>query len=253
MAVRTDSIDLCSERSTRPRIGGSRPALFTPYNGALPDKRLLLTNRRISHAHKYVYVHVPKTGGTSISAALDALPPGPNVEPRREITFKHAKHAGAAEIRRGLGDDMWNNYFTFAFVRNPWELMVSSYEWWLQNAKEHAVRRTQASRVERMDDFAEYIRYVCGPKRNSIWGNYVFDLTSEDGAVIVDHVGRFESMAKDWDIICSKIGVVGPSLERLKATDRHPYQAYYTAETRELVAHKYVETISTFGYQFNAN
>jgi hypothetical protein len=65
----------------------------------------------ISHEHKFIFVHVPKTGGTSIESLLD---------------LSGAKHNTARQYRNFF-PDVWKRYFSFAFVRNPWDRVLSFY------------------------------------------------------------------------------------------------------------------------------
>ena len=90
------------------------------------------------------FVHIPKTAGTSIGAFLSGLSmkAGEEGSNNNYIELKRlSKHAKAAEIRKVYGCDYWNKLYTFSFVRNPWELMVSSYFWWRQIAYQGTISR----------------------------------------------------------------------------------------------------------------
>jgi hypothetical protein len=70
---------------------------------------------------KYVFIHIPKCAGSSIHRALGVL------HAQRSLPVgkpKYHKHAKAATVREVLGP-AWNECFKFAFIRNPWDLMVS--------------------------------------------------------------------------------------------------------------------------------
>jgi hypothetical protein len=76
----------------------------------------------ISLHKKFVFVHVNKTGGTSIVEALSQF------EDRTEEDVLH-DHSPFAAYKRVLGLDLWNEFYTFGFIRNPYERMVSAYEY----------------------------------------------------------------------------------------------------------------------------
>ena len=85
----------------------------------------------ISHKHKCIFIHIPKCGGTSIEDAL--------FKPRNERTIKDLwsgpnkyqtgglQHLMASHIIEEVGGDLFDEYFKFSFVRNPWEKMVSQF------------------------------------------------------------------------------------------------------------------------------
>ena len=92
----------------------------------------------ISHKHKYIYIHIPKTGGNSVEAALlenIGIPPercndeGLTKAERQEYRIWYT-HGEIDVQHRKLGQyKKWREreYFTFSFVRNPWDRYVSEY------------------------------------------------------------------------------------------------------------------------------
>ena len=106
-------------------------------------------------------------------------------------------------------------------------------------------------------DFETFLRYKLDPARPyqfhldtsiELQSDYLIDL---HGKVLVDFIGRFESLEADFNTICQRIGVAPPKLEhKRQAKDRGGYQKYYTDETRELVARHFAADIAMFGYSF---
>ena len=70
----------------------------------------------ISDKHKIIFIHIPRTSGTSIESAFDL-----NMDKEGD------KHLRASEIKKKTGSDKWNSYFKFSIVRNPWERFASMY------------------------------------------------------------------------------------------------------------------------------
>lgn len=231
---------------------------ITPYyvkrfNSLFPNQPpRQLTNRRISHSYKFIYIHIPKTAGTSIVNAIEALPTRPNPALLVPVEYKYAKHHKARDMKRLLGDKAWSDYFSFAFIRNPWDLMVSSYNWWLQAGWQYSWLKNDCVRIEQMGNFTTFINSLYGQRMiNQFQGN-LSDWVTEDGRVIVSYVARFERLQEDWAEICSRLNVPHQPLPHLNPTKRKPYADYYTPATRRLVADRFKWAIEQYGYEFGA-
>jgi len=93
--------------------------------------------------------HIPKCAGSSIHRALGVL------HTQRSLPVgkpKYHKHAKAATVREVLGP-AWNECFKFAFIRNPWDLMLSSYHWWLTYAEIFPALHKDVARIREMGSF----------------------------------------------------------------------------------------------------
>lgn len=179
----------------------------------------------------YVLIHINKTGGSSIERAL-GLP---------------LRHWTAVEKRDQLGPERWAKKFTFAFVRNPWDKVVSHYQY-----------RIETNQTEMGDGslgFKEWVtlaygerdpRYYNGPR----WFMPQVDWISDaDGTRLVNFVGRFERLEADFDYVREQIGTGSP-LPHMKASSRGPYQDYYDDETREIIRRSFAPDLEAFGYDF---
>lgn len=206
----------------------------------------------ISNRHRFVFVHVYKNAGTSITAALKpfalnrwqwglhrvcslARLPFPYPDPQPLPT-----HASAAEIASALGRETFNAYFRFAFVRNPWDWQVSLYEYMLRSRT-----HPQHHLIRGLGSFEAYIQWRCS---HEVRCQKDF-LYSRKGERLVDYVGRFESLDADFRAICARIGIRA-SLPRLNVSTSQHYRGYYTDDTIEQVRQAYQVDIDQFGYRF---
>jgi len=173
----------------------------------------------INHDRKFLFIHVPKTGGCSIRAILGGE------------TSKRGFHRRCLSFRNKYPD-----YYKFGFVRNPWARMVSLYTFCINKPKT----------VPMYDPSIE----ARGFKRSLLEG---FDPGQKDAMWYLegcDYIGKLETMQKDFDHICEQAGIGKSVLPVKNASDHKFYQDYYDDETIEFVRNGHAKTISLFGYTF---
>jgi hypothetical protein len=192
----------------------------------------------VSHKHKFIFIHIPKTGGTSVQKTLMN-----NANIKRADFTKHEHLHRDLLSKTTFGHEALphklKSYFSFCFVRNPWEKIVSQYHfnrhWFgMQNYK-----------------FDEYVFAFKRGRRVSAKNPYFLPwITDEKGNVIVDFIGRYENIQEDFNTICDKIGIPQQQLPHKNKTKHKHYTEYYEDETRQIVAQKYAKDIDYFGYEF---
>ena len=214
----------------------------------------------LSLRYKFLFVHIPKTGGTSIRVALRSYKwRDPYRIPlfflsrlsslsRHRLACKLPRHAKAMAAYEMLPRDLYQTLFKFAFVRNPWDLQVSSF---------HHIQRERPHLLKGVTDFEGFLRMKLNPDRRYVYhfdvsiepqGDYVVDM---HGNLIVDFIGRYENLVGDFEEACKKIGIPCPRLpHRRQATDRSAYRQYYNEVTAQLIADHFKSDIEMFGYSF---
>lgn len=210
----------------------------------------------ISHARRFVFIHVPKTGGSSVCVALK-----PHVERVDDYwanrwlasvgvhvnhlaPWKHKKfrpHVAASVVEAWLPIAVFAGLFKFAFVRNPWDLLVSSYHY-LHSKPGHR----RSSLVRSLPSFAHYVEYEI--RRGQLLQTRM--LCDRRGRLLMDFVGRYESLGTDFAMICQRIGINAP-LPRVNAGSRGDYRSYYPAPLATRVAEAFAPDIERFGYTFD--
>jgi len=216
----------------------------------------------LSPKHRFLFVHIAKTGGTSVRAALTARRwADPWYWPmflcsrfshlsRHRIGTKFPRHAKVVAAKELLPKAYFDALFKFAFVRNPWDLQVSSF---------HHIRRERPQYLGGHDRFADFLRWKLDPERPyqfhvdtsiELQTDYLIDL---HGNIVVDFIGRYEHLEQDFQTACDGIGLRRIALpHRRRAADReHDYRRYYNDFTRELVAHHFARDIALLGYDFD--
>ncbi len=210
----------------------------------------------VSYEHQFLFVHVPKAAGTSIVSALEPYACRPDgfwlnrlldragvhvnyLGPHRQKRFR--VHTPAAVLRRQVPRRVYDTLFKFAFVRNPWDRLVSYYHYVLATPGHN-----RHERVGRLGSFAAFVEWCCR-KRKPVDQQYM--LCDSGGNLIVDFVGRYETLADDFRTVCRRIGL-GVSIPHLNRSRHRDYREYYGPATRDLVAELYAGDIERFGYTF---
>lgn len=169
-----------------------------------------------------------KTGGTSVQVALgwDRNNPEPG------------QHWMPTRARKEFGQRIWNEYFKFTFVRNPWDRLVSFYCYWdLRNHFEHG------------SNFEDFVIDVLQQRSDKSCPSCVECLVDPE---CFDFIGRFENLQEDFNYVCDQIGAEKCTLPHIHKMKRTHYSHYYGNELRELVAKKYHDDIEYFGYEFES-
>ncbi len=223
----------------------------------------------ISDRKKFIFIHIGKNAGTSVSRALlpfatnklfwyghKALPFAKNefvwyahhgwqwIKANLFNRRRFGSHVRASHIIDVIGREKFDSYFSFAFVRNPWDRQVSYYKYMTREPP--FVDRKTINRIKSFGSFDNYVKWRCTRRRVRLQKDWVY---SKDGELLVDFVGRYENLKEDFDKICSRIGV-SASLPRANVSNTKPYREFYTEETRELVREAFKPDIETFGYEF---
>jgi hypothetical protein len=226
----------------------------------------------ISNSRQFIYVHIQKCAGTSVTQALDPLLAwndiqvggteyGEKFQPLFRDRFGLRKHATALEIRQLVGGDIWDRYFKFAFVRNPFARTVSLYTYMNRVVQRHASRSSAARRnpppltlalaqaFVTSGDFSQFIRHDKFRKARGAQPQYHF-LADEQQRLIVDYVGKVENLEADFAHVASRIYPGKLALWRQnvsqKAGDLKDY--YRDEEDVAVVREIYEVDFTNFGY-----
>ena len=75
-------------------------------------------------------------------------------------------------------------------------------------------------------------------------------LTDNESRIIVDYIGKFESLEDDFKRICIQLGKEHLALPHINITKRKGYREYYDDETQQWIASRFSKTIKIFQYNF---
>jgi len=215
----------------------------------------------VSNQFQCLFIHIPKTGGTSIETALQMR--GDKIVERRDLLYgpvrswlirrmkpktAYLQHLTYDEVKKIAPRVIAKGYFSFSFVRNPWARMVSVYN----NIDGNLVRESRQEGLEleglSFNEFVvktkDLIHPHLRPQCDFICGN--------DGELQIDFLGRFERLEEDFAEICARLSAQVNLPWHNQATDKSEsdYRAYYCAQTKEIIESRYRRDIDLFGYRF---
>lgn len=213
----------------------------------------------LSRGRKYLFIHAPKTGGTSMALALEAramkddimLGDTPKALKRRkklaavQAAGRLWKHATLADLDGVVQADELADLFIFTMVRNPWDRMVSYYHWLQEQQFDHVVVTLAKQR-----DFASFVAEpaITVSFSRATAASYV---TDRQGRLRADLFIRLEHLAQDIAPLQDHLGFELDIPHVNTSTRQADYRGAYTDETRALIAQICADDIARFGYKFD--
>ncbi|HKV55770.1 MAG TPA: sulfotransferase family 2 domain-containing protein [Candidatus Binataceae bacterium] len=210
----------------------------------------------LSYAPPFIFIHIDKSAGSSIQLALQHYSqPRRDRRLRRRMTLlgrinrvanlyrslEFPEHVTAQTVKQCLPPELYSTAFKFAFVRNPWDRLVSRYAFLLDN-----VGHPEHRMVKRMRRFEDYVEWEIRQRR-MFQCDYV---TGPNNQLIVDFIGYYERLHRDFEHVCACLGIEA-ELPHDNASNHTEYRNYYTPASRELVAEHFRHDIELFGYDFD--
>ena len=190
---------------------------------------------------KCIFVHITKCAGVSVSKSLFGNLGGGHLRiPHYELIFSQRE---------------FEEYFKFAFVRNPWDRLVSAFLFLKKGGVNKVDRKWSEQNLSRFEDFHTFVTEWVNPKNVNSWKHFVpqYRFVCEPGNLTpkVDFIGYFEQLGDDFTYIQQRLGI-NSGLQHLNRTvgSKRDYKEYYTQATKEIVADIYKEDIRIFGYDF---
>lgn len=206
----------------------------------------------VNTKYNFIFVHIPKTAGTSITSALAAVP-GNNANWTAKTKHESlSDFYGNVSKRRPIFDRITTsqpeNYFSFGFVRNPWDRMASLYR--------YLVEKRPRAEIDSVASFKDFLLQAASCES---WIRGLHSLrpqidyfTLDDNIMKLDFLGHYEYLQEDFSSIVKSIGLAIGLPERNVSSNRlGDYKIEYDDDMIEIVASLFAEEIAYFGYSFD--
>jgi hypothetical protein len=220
----------------------------------------------INNTYKFIFIHIPKSAGTSTAAVLHPMTTwqdieiggssfGEEIQTAYRKRFKLYKHIKANELIDIMGVPAWTRYFSFALVRNPFSRALSTYRFLKQW---DGVSDEDRRFLGQFDSFEEFVLA-------DSWDSYLgademlrpqtsWTHARPAGATcLVDYVGHVENIQHDIEFCLEAIGVkkfyrdaaVVPTMNR---SDPASVSPNWTERVMNKIANRYRTDFTQFGY-----
>ena len=209
----------------------NQPFWFSKVNIHLSNALFLL---HTTYGRPYVFIHINKTAGSSVSKALG---------------YDHQIHMTSKMLKDLLGKNVYDQKYKFTFVRNPYDRVVSQYLYSRKSA--------DADIRDNYLPFKEWVVEVYGNKIREYYDYPMMFLTQFDwisdysGRIDIDFIGRFENLEEDFREVCRAVNLPAIDLGKEKTSEnRKHYRQYYDGLTKGVVKKYFEKDLDCFKYSF---
>lgn len=206
----------------------------------------------VSHAHRFIFAAVPKTGTHSVRQALRGHLGANDVEQARlfvekalpwpELAAVGHGHLSFEDVRPYLGEHVWRSYFKFAFVRNPFDRFVSYCAF--ATSRDGGFKRDPKGVMR-------HFLFTAPPFHHMVFRPQHMFLTGPDHALQPDLLGKVETMQESYDAIAARIGIASTPLARVNASQHGNWRDYYDRDLIGGVERIYARDLELFGYTYD--
>ena len=181
----------------------------------------------IDHSRKLLFIHIARTGGTSIETAICGKD--------WWLIDSESKHISASQSRVLYGEEIWESYHKFSIVRNPWDRLLSMWitKWW------------NIEKLQSNCKFKEFIQNV-SPHPNEKYNSlFYWEILGEEGIEVL----KFEDLENEFYTFLRSKKLTEVSLPHVEARQHKHYLEYYDEESLDYVEKKFLKDIVNFDYE----
>ena len=220
----------------------------------------------INHTHRFVFIHIPKAAGTTVTRTLSQLTRycdqeiggtqlGEAAQNYFMKRFGIRKHSRAETVMNVMGRERYMSYFRFAFVRNPYTRLASSYHFLKSWA---GLPQDYRDQLDQFPDFESFLRsdlwtsVIPGRGPDGIFRPQAYWLYSQENEpkLLMDFVGKTESLTDDLAEILKHVGVpqIEQSTDRFNSSPRYTLPLVWNPKIVERIQQEYIRDFRMFNY-----
>tara|TARA_B100000902_G_scaffold225937_1_gene214509 strand:+ start:5769 stop:6416 length:648 start_codon:yes stop_codon:yes gene_type:complete len=211
----------------------------------------------VSKLHKYIFFHLPKNAGVSVSKMLIGEENSLKIKKLSSFFFRKLfktkdnyyfslkekkikffnSHLPCYEFEEIIGERVFSEYLKFAVIRNPWSRMVSRYSY-----------SKKIDNYFKDFSFNEFVDYDLKNNMHII-NQYEF-CTDKNNNFCLDKIIKFENINEDFNEISQKFFNKKNMLSHLNRSTYTDYKEYYDNTTKDKIYKYNKRDIEFFEYEF---
>lgn len=203
----------------------------------------------ISTSNNFIFIHISKCAGTSISSALSSYT---SATDRELISDEHSTYIEYEQI---LGESI-KKYNIFTSVRNPFDRCLSQYTYWNEGKyrHNHAIQKDGMDIIEatwKINDFNKWVKFIGLTEGGIHFDNQVSWLKDSSGKIDESIViCKFENIANEIMDISKKFNINIDKFEKLNTSNHGQYRNVYNQESIDIVTERYKKDLDFFKYKY---
>ena len=206
--------------------------------------------------HKLIFIHIPKTAGTSIEKVLIDYKLNINGDLKKWYGNVNKYELDHSTIHYLINNCKYYNqkYIKFCVVRNPYERLVSEYNY---------CKRYKSRFIKNINTFEDFVFELRDrfnivldneEKNHYLISHYLpqYKFTHIKNECKIDVILRFENLNKDWNKICK---IINKDIKLIKSNKysslkKYNYLDYYNSELKKIVYELYKDDFILFNYKY---
>ena len=186
----------------------------------------------VSDENRFIWFRVAKVGTRTITRHFDRQ--GVEISAKEPSFVRYSPR-------------LYRSYFKFAFVRNPWNRLVSCWHNKILDSNYFGLEETQLNELKEFGNFVEWVERE-GMQHRDRHTQLQVELINMDD---LNFLGRMESFGPDFTKVCDRIGIAPEQVKAANVSaERMSYRDYYTPELRDRVGRIYAADIEALDYEF---
>lgn len=200
--------------------------------------------------NNFIYIWIPKCAGSSLSSVVKNYIDKPHVGTTHENLQSYQKN-------------FRDSAFKFTFVRNPWDRIFSTYNFYLGQGPGHMYYKYDKPKVDFIKNnklsFEEYVNLTLGGEECSHFVNNCMRGDIHLKPIIgyfcrekgdFDFVGKFENINEDFKEVSKRLNWKELEIPHKNKSNRGDYKEHYNEKLIQMVYSRYKKDIESFDYQF---